>query len=66
MSFKVTVEGEQITRNNETVLENETAKEVTVNGKGTVEIKVWIDGALIGKGTYSMNLNEKQEMTISK
>jgi len=64
ISFKVIVDGKQITTNNETVLENETAKEVEVKGKGTVEIEVWIDGAF--KGPYSMNLNEKQEMTIKK
>ena len=64
VSFKVTVDGEQITTNSETVLENVTNKEITINGKGKVEIKVWIDGAL--KGPYTMNLNEKQEMTISK
>ena len=45
VSFKVTVNGEQVTRNNETVKENETAKKVEVSGKGTIEIKVIIDGA---------------------
>ena len=61
VSFKVTVNGEQITRNNETVKENETAKKVTVSGQGSIEIKVTIDGATT---TYSMNLNETTEMTI--
>lgn len=64
VSFKVTVNDEQITTNSETVLENETKKEVSINGTGTVKIKVWIDGAL--KGPYTMNLNDKTEMTIKK
>ena len=62
VSFKVTVNGEQITRNSETVKENETAKKVSVSGKGTIEIKVTIDGAT--KPPYTMDLNKTTEMTI--
>ena len=64
VSFKVTVNDEQVTRNNETVKENETKKTVNITGKGTVQIKIWIDGAL--KGPYTMNLNDTAEMTIDK
>ena len=63
VSFKVTVNGEQITRNNETVKENETAKTVTFKGQGTVEIKVTIDGAT---KSYTMNLDQTASMTIDK
>ncbi len=62
VSFKVTVNGEQVTRNNETVKENETAKKVEVSGKGTIEIKVIIDGAT--KKPYKMDLNKVTEMQI--
>ena len=62
VSFKVTVEGEQITKNNETVKENVTSKTVKITGKGTIEIKIWIDGAL--KGPYTMDLNKVTEKTI--
>ena len=61
VSFKVTVNGEQITRNNETVKENETAKKVTVSGQGTIEIKVTIDGATT---SYTMDLNSTTEKAI--
>ena len=63
VSFKVTVNGDQITKDGETVKENETAKTVTFSGKGTVEIEIWIDGAK--KGPYSMNLETTQNMTIN-
>lgn len=61
VSFKVTVDGEQITRNSETVKENETAKKVNVSGQGTIQIKVTIDGATT---SYTMDLNKATEMTI--
>lgn len=61
VSFKVTVDGEQITRNSETVKENETAKKVNVSGQGTIQIKVTIDGATT---SYTMDLNKTTEMTI--
>ncbi len=62
VSFKVTVNGEQVTRNNETVKENETAKKVEVSGQGTIQIKVTIDGATT---SYTMDLNKVTEMQIS-
>lgn len=61
VSFKVTVDGEQITRNSETVKENETDKKVNVSGQGTIQIKVTIDGATT---SYTMDLNKTTEMTI--
>jgi len=61
VSFVVYVNGDQITRNNETVMENETAKRVTVSGQGTIEIKVVIDGKTI---TKPMNLNSTDKLTI--
>ena len=61
VSFKVTVNGEQITRNNETVKENETAKTVNVSGQGTIEIKVTIDGATT---SYTMDLDKTTSLSI--
>ena len=61
VSFKVTVNGEQITRNNETVKENETAKTVNVSGQGTIEIKVTIDGAT---KSYTMDLDKTTSLSI--
>ena len=61
VSFVVYVNGDQITRNNETVMENETAKQITVSGQGTIEIKVVIDGKTI---TKPMNLNNTDKLTI--
>ena len=63
VSFKVTVNGEQKTRNNETVKENETAKKITFTGQGTVTITVTIDGIT---NSYQMNLDETASMTIDK
>lgn len=63
VSFRVTVNDEQITRNNETVKENETAKTVTFTGQGTVTIKITIDGAT---KSYTMNLDQTASMTIDK
>ncbi len=63
VSFKVTVNGEQKTRNNETVKENETAKRITFTGQGTVTITVTIDGIT---NSYQMNLDETASMTIDK
>ena len=63
VSFKVTVNGEQKTRNNETVKENETAKKITFTGQGTVTITVTIDGIT---NSYQMNLDETASMTINK
>ena len=37
-------------------------KTITVNGKGTITIKVYIDGTL--EKTVEMNLNDKTEITI--
>ena len=58
---KVTVNGEQITRNNETVKENETAKTVNVSGQGTIQIKVTIDGATT---SYTMDLDKTTSLSI--
>ena len=63
VKLKVTVDGEQVFEEN--VKENVTNQEVNnVSGKGTVTIKVYIDGTL--KKTVEMDLNKTQEMTISK
>ena len=61
VSFKVTVNGEQITRNNETVKENETAKTVNVSGQGNIQIKVTIDGATT---SYTMDLDKTTTLSI--
>ena len=61
VSFKVTVNGEQVTRNNETVKENVTAKTVEITGQGTVEIKVTIDGAT---KSYKMDMNNTTSLSI--
>ena len=42
-------------------MENETAKQITVSGQGTIEIKVVIDGKTI---TKPMNLNNTDKLTI--
>ena len=63
VSFKVTVNGEQVTRDNETVKENNTEKKVTVKGKGKIEIKVIIDGKT---STYTMDLNSTNTMYIDE
>ena len=62
VSFKVTVDDYQRTKNNEKVLENETAYKLEVNGKGTIRIIITIDGKTYGP--YSMDLNTTTEMTI--
>ena len=61
VSFKVTVNGEQITRNNETVKENETAKTVNVSGQGNIQIKITIDG---GTTSYTMDLDKTTTLSI--
>lgn len=61
VSFKVTVNGEQITRNNETVKENETAKTVNVSGQGNIQIKITIDGATT---SYTMDLDKTTTLSI--
>ena len=63
VSFKVTVNGEQVTRDNETVKENNTEKKVAVKGKGKIEIKVIIDGKT---STYTMDLNSTNTMYIDE
>ena len=61
VSFKVTVNGEQITRNNETVKENVTDKTVDISGQGTVDIKVTIDGKT---KSYKMDLDKTTTLSI--
>ena len=63
VSFKVSVNGKQITRNGETVKENETAKTVSVSGQGTIEIEIVIDGAT---KTCTMDLDKTATKTIDK
>ena len=63
VKLKVTVDGEQVFEKN--VKENITKQEINnVSGKGTVTIKVYINGTL--EKTVEMNLNETQEKTIKK
>ena len=59
VKLRVTVDGEQV--KNSTVKENST-QTVNVSGKGTVQIKVYIDDTLVK--TVDMNLNSTTEMTI--
>lgn len=61
VSFKVMINGEQVTKNNETVKNNETSKTVEFTGEGTVEIKVIIEGAT---KNYKMNLDETSTLSI--
>ena len=61
VSFKVTVNGEQITRNNETVKENVTDKTVDISGEGTVDIKITIDGKT---KSYKMDLDKTTTLSI--
>ena len=61
VSFKVTVNGEQITRNNETVKENETAKTVNVSGQGNIQIKITID---VATTSYTMDLDKTTTLSI--
>ena len=61
VSFKVTVNEEQITRNNETVKENVTDKTVDISGQGTVDIKVTIDGKT---KSYKMDLDKTTTLSI--
>ena len=61
VSFNVTVDKEQITRNNETVKENVTDKTVDISGQGTVDIKVTIDGMT---KFYKMDLDKTTTLSI--
>ena len=63
VEIKVTVNGEQVYK--EKVSEDKTNIEINnVSGKGTVEIKVYIDDTLTK--TVSMDLNKTTSMTIDK
>ena len=56
----MTVDDEQV--ENTSIKENITNKPVSVSGRGTVTIKVYIDGSL--KKTVEMNLNNTTTLTI--
>lgn len=61
VTLRVTVDGEQVEKKK--VKENSTSEKINnVSGKGTVEIKVYIDDTL--KKTVNMDLNTTTEMTI--
>ena len=60
VTLEVKVDDERVEKT--TVKENVTDKVVNVSGKGTVTIKVYIDGTL--KRTVDLNLNEKDKLTI--
>ena len=60
VTLRVTVNDEQV--ENTTVKENVTNKTVNVSGRGTITIKVYIDGSL--KKTVEMNLNNTTTLTI--
>ena len=63
VEIKVTVNGEQVYK--EKVSEDKTDLKITnVSGKGTVEIKIYIDETLTK--TVSMDLNKTTTMTINK
>ncbi len=61
VTLRVTVDGEQVKKSK--VKENATAEKITnISGKGTVEIKVYIDDTLYK--TINMDLNKTTEITI--
>lgn len=60
VSLKVTVDGEQV--ENRTVSKDTNNVKVTFDGKGTVTVKVIIDGST--KATKAFDLNSQTEMTI--
>lgn len=61
VTLRVTVDGEQVKKTK--VKENSTAEKVNnISGKGTVEIKVYIDDTLYK--TVNMDLNKTTEMSI--
>ena len=61
-NVKLKVNSKDKTFADRTVKENSTKEEVSINGKGTITIEVWIDGDL--KTTLNINLNETTEKTI--
>lgn len=60
VTLKVTVNNKQVA--SRTVKENSTKEEVSINGKGTVTVEIWINENLMM--TINMNLNEVTEKTI--
>ena len=60
VTLKVTVDDKQV--ENSKVKENVTNKTVSVSGKGTITIEVWIDGS--SKRTVEMDLNQITSMVI--
>ena len=60
VTLRVTVDDEQV--ENSKVKENETNKQITVSGKGTITIKVYIDGTL--KSTKDMDLTKTKTLVI--
>ena len=60
VTLKVTVDDKQV--ENSKVKENVTNKTVSVSGKGTITIEVWIDGS--SKRTVEMDLNKITSMVI--
>ena len=60
VELMVKVDNEQVEKVK--VKENVTNKSINVSGKGTIEVKVYIDGSL--KKTVDMNLNNTTTLTI--
>ena len=60
IKLKVLVDGKQVA--SRTVKENSTNEKVSVSGKGTVTIEVWLGEEL--KKTVDMDLNTTQELVI--
>ena len=60
ITLKVTVDDKQV--ENSKVKENVTNKTVSVSGKGTITVEVWIDGS--SKRTVEMDLNQITSMVI--
>ena len=60
VELKVTVDGEQV--ESKTVKKDTTNVKVTISGRGTVVVKVIIDGST--KRTQEFNLNTEKEITI--
>ena len=61
VELKVTVDGEQV--ESKTVKKDTTNVKVTISGRGTVVVKVIIDGST--KRTQEFNLNTQTEITIN-
>ena len=63
LKVTVTSQGETETAYEQSVKENNENVSVRVSGKGTISIKVYVDGVLGGR-EYQMNLNERTSLTV--